>query len=29
MQHTFKINSENLNQEFIKNIQSVFGKKEI
>ncbi|MCF0057236.1 hypothetical protein [Dyadobacter sp. CY356] len=29
MQHTFRVNTENLNQEFIKNIQLIFGKKEI
>lgn len=29
MQHTFRVNTENLNQEFIKNIQTIFGKKEI
>ncbi|MBE9461247.1 hypothetical protein ACFP1I_20675 [Dyadobacter subterraneus] len=29
MQHTFKINTENLNEDFIKTLQSVFGKQEI
>lgn len=29
MQHTFRVNSENLNDQFIKTIQALFGKKEI